>query len=137
MKDLFQEALYQYVYDYFKNIEFAYDVLKEIDGKTINQLTTEQYDFLHSCESLDCEVDTANNTSIQKYNFLKNMGCLACKCLEELGICTMFLSYYSIFVELVGPSDDMDRAMLKCNLLNINDYVQEFKGILLSLGFRL
>ena len=51
--------------------------------------------------------------------------------------CTMFLSYYSIFVELVGPSDDMDRAMLKCNLLNINDYVQEFKGILLSLGFRL
>lgn len=130
-----KENMYQLLWDYFQDIEFLYDTLKEIDGKTINELTVEQYDYLQNCESWQCEKDTANNTNTEKYSFLKEAGSLVCKFLERLGICTMFLPYNSIYIELVGPSDDMDRAKLKCNLLRINNYIEELRGILLSLGF--
>lgn len=128
---------YQFMYDYFRNIEFAYEILKEINGKRIDQLTTEQYDYLQNVESLNCMVDTDNNIRKFRYNYFQEEGSIACNCLESMGICTMFLPFECIYVELVGPFDNMDRAILKCNLLNINDYVQEIKEILLSIGFRL
>lgn len=137
MSNLLKERTYQLIYDYFKDIEFAYDTLKDIHGKTINQLSVEQYDYLHNCELWNRTIDTASNTSTEKYSFFKEAGCYVCKCLESLGICTMFLSYHSIYIERTGSIDDMDSATLKCNLLNINNYIEEVKGILLMLGFHL
>ncbi len=131
------EEIYHIIHEYFKNIEFTYDVLKEISGKTINELTVEQYDYLKNCESWSRKIDTASNTSTEKYSFFEKMGYFVCRCLESLGVCTMFLSYQSIYIELVGPTDNMDAAQLKCNLLNINNYVEELKEILLSFAFRL
>ena len=137
MSNLPNEKAYQFIYHYFKDIEFAYDTLKAIHGKTINELSVEQYDFLHNCESWARNIDTATNTSTEKYIFFKEDGYLACMYLESLGICTMFLQYHSIYIELIGPTDNMDSARLKCNLLNINNYIEEMMDILLSLGFRL
>lgn len=137
MANLLKERTYQLIYDYFKDIEFAYDTLKEIHGKTINQLSVDQYDYLHNCELWNRTIDIASNTSTEKYSFFKEAGCYVCKCLKSLGICTMFLSYHSIYIELVGPADDMDSAKLKCNLLSINNYIEEMRGILLSIGFHL
>lgn len=130
-----KENMYQLLHDYFQDIEFSYDTLKEIDGKAMNELTVEQYDYLQNCESWQCETDTANNTNTERYGFFKEAGSYVCKWLECLGICTRFLSYDSIYIELVGPADDMDSARLKCNLLRINHYVEEVREILLSLGF--
>ena len=137
MTNLLKEKTCQMMYNYFKDIEYAYDILKELHGKTISELSVEQYDYLHNCESWNRNIDIANNTSTEKFSFFKEAGHLACMCLENLGICTMFLSYQSIYIELVGPADDMDKAKLKCNLLNINNYVEELREILLSLSFRL
>lgn len=137
MSNLQKGKMYQLIYDYFKDIEFAYDTLKAIHGKSINELSVNQYDYLHNCESWDRNIDTASNTSTERYQFFKETGCFICKCLESFGICTMFLSYHSIYIELVGPADDMDRAKLKCNLLSINNYIEEMREILLSIGFRL
>ena len=55
--------------------------------------------------------------------------------MEIVNTITLFLSYDAIYIELIGPSDDMDRAKLKCNLLRINNYIGELREILLSLGF--
>ena len=137
MSNLPKEKTYQFIYHYFKDIEFAYDTLKAIHGKTMKELSVDQYDYLHNCESWDRNIDTASNTNTEKYSFFKETGCFICKCLESLGVCTMFLSYHSIYVELVGPVDDMDKAKLKCDLLSINNYVEEMREILLSLGFPL
>lgn len=133
MSNLPKEKTYQMLYDYFKDIEFAYDTLKEIHGKTINELSVEQYDYLQNCESWDRNIDTASNTSTEKYSFFKEAGYLACMYLESLGTCTMFLCYDAIYIELVGPADNMDSAKLKCNLLNINNYIEEMREILLSI----
>lgn len=135
MKNCKSKMTYDIVYEYFKDIEYTYEVLKEIDGKTINELSVEQYDYLNACELRECEIDSANQSCTEKYNFLKEAGYFACKCLECLGICTLFLPYDAISIERIGQADDMDGAKLKCNLLNINNYVEEIKGILLSLGF--
>ena len=132
-----KKEMYQFVYDYFKDIEFTYDFLKEINGKTVNELTVEQYDYLSSCESWSRKIDAANNTSTEKYSFFEKIGSFICGCLESFGVSTIFLSYRSIYIELIGPTDDMDSAILKCNLLSINNYIEEMRDILLSLGFRL
>ena len=137
MANLLKERTYQLIYDYLKDIEFAYDVLKEVNGKTMNELSVKQYDYLLNCESWNRKIDNARNTSTEEYRFFKEVGYLVCNCLENLGVCTMFLWYDSIYIELVGPADDMDRAKLKCNLLNINNYIEEMREILLSIGFRL
>lgn len=137
MTNLLKEKMYQLIYDYFKDIEFAYDILKEINGKTITQLTVEQYDYLNNCGSWNRKIDAANNTSTEKYSFFKDAGCFVCRCLESLGVCTLFLSYHSIYIELVGQADNMDDATLKCNLLDINNYIEEMREILQSLGFQL
>ena len=137
MSNLQKEEMYQQIYDYFKDIEFAYDTLKAIHGKSINELSIDQFNYLNNCESWDRNIDTASNTRTERYQFFNETGCFICKCLESLGICTMFLPYHSIYVELVGPTDDMDKVKLKCNLLNINNYIEEMREILLSIGFRL
>ena len=137
MTTLLKERTYQLIYDYFKDIEFAYDTLKAIHGKTISELSVDQYDYLHNCESWDRNYDTQSNTSTEKYGFFKETGHFVCKCLESLGVCALFLPYDAIYIERIGPTDDMDSAILKCNLLNINNYIEEIKGILLALGFRL
>ena len=135
MSNLPKEKTYQMLYDYFKDIEFAYDTLKEIHGKTINELSVEQYNYLHNCESWDRNIDTASNTSTEKYSYFKEAGHIACIYLERLGICTMFLWYDSIYIELIGPADNMDKAKLNCDLLSINNYIEEMRGILQSIGF--
>ena len=137
MKNCKSKMMYDIVYEYFKDIEYTYEILKEIDGKTINELSVEQYDYLHNCESWERKIDKASNTSTERYSFFKEAGYFVCKCLESFGICTLFLSYHSIYIELVGPADDMDNAKLNCNLLRINNYVEEMREILLSLCFRL
>lgn len=135
MKNCKSKMMYDIVYEYFKDIEYTYEILKEIDGKTINELSVEQYDYLHNCESWERKIDKASNTSTERYSFFKEAGYFVCKCLESFGICTLFLPYDAISIERIGQADDMDGAKLKCNLLNINNYVEEIKGILLSLGF--
>ena len=131
------EQKYKFLYDYFKEIEYAYDFFKSINGKTIQELTTEQYDYLYSCESWNRNIDPANNTNTEKYTFFKGEGGLACCCLERLGIATLFLEYDSIYIELIGPTDNMDNAVFKCDLLRINNYIEEIRVILLSLSFLL